>query len=313
MKLLRRPPIHPLVLALFGYLLFSCKDVLSRVALHDFSVWQILALQSGAALAVLVTYTTLTRGWATLRPRRPWVVVLIAVLALSGELSFIYVLPRMHLATLFVLLCITPLLVAVLGWIILNEKLRPLQMTVVFIAFCGALTMVLAERGGAIGSMAAPLTYVVVLCAITIGAFRTILIRSRGAMEQPRVLLLTTMLLMFLVSAPLAWHDFALHPLDHVALLRYAPICLSGLLAMMGNLLIWSSLKLVRAAYVQSMQYSQLIWSTLAGYLIWAETPGLITLAGGAVVISAGCYLIATVKLRVPGQAEVLEKAAGFQ
>ena len=38
--------------------------------------------------------------------------------------------------------------------------------------------------------------------------------------------------------------------------------------------------------------YVQLLWATLLGFLVFAESPDRWTLAGGAVVMASGLYLV---------------------
>jgi S-adenosylmethionine uptake transporter len=40
------------------------------------------------------------------------------------------------------------------------------------------------------------------------------------------------------------------------------------------------------------MQYSQIVWATLFGFLVFDETPDAWTFAGAAVVIASGIYIV---------------------
>ena len=294
-------PLHPLLLALIGYALYSCKDVLTRLALHDVSIWVTPAIQYGVPLLLVPLYAGLTGHWELLRPRRWWVAIVMGLLVATSELAFIAALPRIPLATLFVLMTVTPLLVAVLGWFFLHEKLRRRQMLAVFVAFAGALSMVLARHGAGIVDAVPPIAYAMTVAAILIGAARTLFVRAIGGGEQPAVLLFWSAVVTVLVTLPLAIPELAARPLTVANVQLYGRIAAGGLCNMTAILCVWTALKRMRAAYVQSMQYSQMIWATTAGFLIWGEAPTQMTMLGGAVVIGAGLYLIGTAQLRRPG------------
>jgi drug/metabolite transporter (DMT)-like permease len=43
---------------------------------------------------------------------------------------------------------------------------------------------------------------------------------------------------------------------------------------------------------VAPFDYSQLIWATILGYLVWGELPHAATLAGALVVAASGIYIL---------------------
>jgi S-adenosylmethionine uptake transporter len=59
-----------------------------------------------------------------------------------------------------------------------------------------------------------------------------------------------------------------------------------------GGLIIIRAYRAGDAAIVAPMQYSQIIWGTLAGMFFFSETPDRYTAIGAAIVISAGLYVV---------------------
>ncbi len=43
---------------------------------------------------------------------------------------------------------------------------------------------------------------------------------------------------------------------------------------------------------VAPFDYTQLVWASLLGFLVWGETPKFATLAGAAVVAASGLYIL---------------------
>jgi S-adenosylmethionine uptake transporter len=57
-------------------------------------------------------------------------------------------------------------------------------------------------------------------------------------------------------------------------------------------LLIIMAYRRAEAVIVAPMQYSQMIWAAIYGYLIFDETPDGYTLLGAAVIIASGIYIV---------------------
>ncbi len=66
-------------------------------------------------------------------------------------------------------------------------------------------------------------------------------------------------------------------------------------------MVIWRGTR--RLAIVGSFLFTQLIWATLYGYLLWGDLPGRSILIGGAVVVASGLYVFYR---EIPRRARVL-------
>lgn len=70
-----------------------------------------------------------------------------------------------------------------------------------------------------------------------------------------------------------------------------------------GQLLLTRAYSLAPAARVGPLIYSAVVFAGVLGWLIWGETPDLLSLAGTALVIGAGVIAIGQRRLRRPGAA----------
>jgi len=66
-----------------------------------------------------------------------------------------------------------------------------------------------------------------------------------------------------------------------------------GFLGATAQHLITEAFRSAPASVVAPFEYTALLWGVLLDLVIWKVLPGAITLAGGAVVICTGLYLIA--------------------
>jgi drug/metabolite transporter (DMT)-like permease len=66
----------------------------------------------------------------------------------------------------------------------------------------------------------------------------------------------------------------------------------TGPIAAVGTVLLTQAYRLAEANLVASFEYSGLIWASLWGFTFWSEVPGAATLAGAALIVGAGLYML---------------------
>jgi drug/metabolite transporter (DMT)-like permease len=86
---------------------------------------------------------------------------------------------------------------------------------------------------------------------------------------------------------------------------------LSGMavLASIGNYCSIQALRMADASITMPVDYTKLLWTVIAGYLLFSEVPGLSTWAGAALIVGASLYIAIRESRRpvvVPAEAGVL-------
>jgi drug/metabolite transporter (DMT)-like permease len=84
-------------------------------------------------------------------------------------------------------------------------------------------------------------------------------------------------------------------------------MCACGFIAAAGTVLLANGYRYAAANIAASFEYTGLIWLTLWGWLIFSETPKLTTIAGAALIVTAG--LIALLAQGSTRRARLLEGA----
>ncbi len=83
------------------------------------------------------------------------------------------------------------------------------------------------------------------------------------------------------------------------ASLRIAALMLAmGALASIGHFLLIAAHRLAPASVLSPFIYSQLAWTVALGYVVFADVPNRWTMAGAAIVIASGLYLLHRERIR---------------
>ena len=90
-------------------------------------------------------------------------------------------------------------------------------------------------------------------------------------------------LILYSFTLPYAWTPPA--NLQHLALLGVA-----GILGVISHLILIKAFELAPASRLAPFSYSQLIWVTLSGFLVFGQFPDRWSLIGIAILIASGVY-----------------------
>jgi drug/metabolite transporter (DMT)-like permease len=237
----------------------------------------------GASLIFLLA-VNLARGESLVslaRSRRPWLQLARAA-SLVCSLSALFVSLRyLPLAVATTVSFTAPLIIVALSGPILGERVGAARWTAVAVGMLGALLVV--RPGSDVFAWASLLT----LLGAFFFALFNIATRMLGGFDRP----LTTVLYTFVVSTtivslvmPAVW----VTPTTPQWLL----FAVSGLLGFVAHFSMARSLTLADASAVAPLHYVRLLWAIAIGVLVFRETPDAWTLAGGALIVASGIYVV---------------------
>lgn len=75
----------------------------------------------------------------------------------------------------------------------------------------------------------------------------------------------------------------------------------TGLWGMIGHWLLIAAHRHVSAQDLSPFIYTQIVWMTISGWLVFGDIPGLYTIIGASVVILSGLYLLLLERRRKRG------------
>jgi drug/metabolite transporter (DMT)-like permease len=253
--------------------------VIKGMAVH-YPVFQVAFLRflCGSIIAVGVA-CVLRPGW----PSRETVVAnsMRAVVAVLTALSFFYALSQLPLAETLLLSFLAPMFIALLGVIMLKERVDGRILAALAMGFAGTLVVVFGQSGEEAASRSLPGVAAALASALTY-ALSIVLLRSRAQRDKFMHIVLFQNLGPMVLSLPLAL--WVWQPLDPGHLAWFA---LMGALGFAGHMLMVSAYAKAPAARLAPLEYTALIWAALIGFGVFAEVPTWATLAGGVLIVAA--------------------------
>lgn len=293
----RPGPLGPL-LGLAAFAVFAAHDVLIKILGASLSVAQIVFFVALFGFPLLVLMLVRDPEAGTLRARNPGWVALRTVGAIgSGALGF-YAFTVLPFAQAYALFFAAPLLVTLMAIPVLGEPVGLRRGLAVAAGLAGVLIVL---RPGvvdlSVGHLAA-------LGAAASTALVGISSRRIGRDERAAVLVLWPLLAtVVLMGAALPWVYRPMTLAETGTLAVIAAMSFGAMLLLIG------AYRRAEAALVAPMQYSQILWAVVWGALIFDEWPDLWTLAGAAVIIASGLYIVLRESRRAGGSSRPVQRA----
>jgi drug/metabolite transporter (DMT)-like permease len=267
--------------ALFAFGIFATHDVIIKFLGGSYSPFQIIffATLFSFPLVTLMLMSDATEGH--LRPVHPWWTLGRTAAAVIAGFSAFYAFSVLPLAQVYVMLFASPLLITLLSIPVLGERVGVHRLLAVLVGLIGVIVVLRP------GATQFELGHLAGISAAVFGALASIIMRKIGSEERTAVLMLYPMLTNFVVMGTLLIFVYEPMPVEHVGALG-----LVSLLGFFGGLLLIAAYRNGDAAIVAPMQYSQIIWATAYGYLLFDESVDLPTMIGAGIIILSGVYIV---------------------
>jgi len=268
---------------LFAVALFSVMDAQLKLLAGHYGPMQVSFLRGATALPFVLLPILLRGRLARLRLVNVRLHLLRGALAVLMLGSFVYAVRESSLATTYSIFMCAPLLVAALSAPLLGERVARAQWAAIAAGLAGVLLMI-APRGGqwvSLGALAA------VVAAATY-SLAVVSLRLLSRTETPESMVFWFTALLSVGAGLLAIPGWLPLQLDHWPL--FVGVGVTGAL---GQHFITDAFRNAPAAIVAPFEYTALLWGVALDLVVWRVLPGGVTLAGGAIVIGAGLYLMA--------------------
>ena len=278
---LDRSNLKGVAFALAGYAVFSTHDVVIKFLGGDYAPFQILFFSVLLSFPYATLMMMQDRSAGNLRPINPgWVAVRTMAGVVTGSSAF-YAFTVLPLAQVYAFIFAAPLLITILSIPILNEKVGLHRWAAVVMGLAGVMIVLRP------GAEAFTLGHIAGLTAAAGSAVVSVVTRRVGKEERAAVLMLYPMMANFVLMGAILPFVYKPMPIEHLGLLA-----VMSLFGFLGGLCVIGAYRNADAAIIAPMQYSQIIWGALFGYVFFLEVPDRYTGIGAGVIILAGLYVV---------------------
>jgi drug/metabolite transporter (DMT)-like permease len=261
---------------------FSCLDATGKYLNHHMATTQVVWARYFFASFLTFLFSNPIKHRGLMRTSRPFMQTGRSALLLLSTVLNLFALRWLQLDEALSIIFATPFLVAVLCVPLLGEHVGWRRWTAIIVGFCGVLVVARPGFGGlhpaALLSLGGTVCY----------AFYVISTRVLSRTDSNE----TTQFYTNLVGAvgmtlivPFVWA-----PPDSI-LVAVLMVLIGGLGGGGHYLLIWAH-RLAPASTLAPFIYTQMVWTTTLGFLVFGDVPHRWTVVGGVIVISSGLYLL---------------------
>jgi drug/metabolite transporter (DMT)-like permease len=279
---IQNPRVAAMAYMLTGVAAFSFMDASLKLLTEHYPSAQVAALRGLAALPVVFAWALYAGGAGQLLRIR-WPLHLIrGVLSVFMMLTFTFALKSLSLAKVYALFFVAPLMIAVFSIFMLGERVTKAQWVAIVVGFLGVLIVL---RPGAEGF--AWLGTIAVLGTALAYALSSILVKIIGRTDSTQSMIFWMTCMLAIGATLIALPDW--QPILRQHYLLIGGVAISGAIGQWG---ITEAFKRGPAASVAPLEYSGLGWVIIIDFVVWSVVPEWRTLAGAAVIIGSGLYLL---------------------
>ncbi len=209
-------------------------------------------------------------------------ILLIRSIAGTLGLAFLYIsIDRIDLTDATMLNKLSPFFMILFSYIFLKEKIYKPQIIALIIAFLGAMLVIRPTLSievipyiiGMLSGLFAGLAYTCVRYLSSIG-------------ERSSIIIFYFSLTTIIILSPVLY--FVYVPLNES---QFMLLILSGLFASFGQFALTKAYSLAPSKEISIYDYSQMIFSSIWGYLVFAQVPNSLSLTGYFVILVASMYM----------------------
>jgi drug/metabolite transporter (DMT)-like permease len=261
--------------------LFAGLDTSAKFLLRSLDPLEVVwARYSSAFVLAFLISNPLTRPGLVIS-RRPLLQVGRSALLLTSTVLNVVALRYLRLDQTLSILFSTPLFVTLLSGVLLGDWAGWRRWTAISIGFIGVLLIARPTSAAALH----PAALLCVGGAICY-AFYNISTRVLSRTDSNETTLFYSNLVGTLAMLPALPFIFKVPTLLDAALML-----MTGVFGSAGHYLLIRAHRLAPASTLAPFIYTQLLWVTLSGYLVFGDLPDRWTLSGAAIVIASGLYI----------------------
>ena len=261
---------------------FAVMDALMKALTVRYPPLQVACLRGASSLPFVFATYALTGRIGELRMVRWRMHVLRALLAIFMLWGFVWALSRASLTDTYAVYMTAPLLVVLCASVLLGEKTNRHIWAAIVTGLIGVWVMLKPTAAGlsSLAGLAALGSALAYACVV-------VLVRLLSTTETTASMVFWFLLMLALGAGALAAPGWV-----PIAAADGAWIAGVGLAGWAGQHLITEAFRLAPASAVAPYEYLALVWGAAIDLVVWNTLPGARVVAGAAIVVAAGLYLM---------------------
>jgi drug/metabolite transporter (DMT)-like permease len=275
----RRSRLLGILLIALSTLVFGVNNAIAKYLTHSYPNGEALLVRAGFALLLLLPFIRLRDLRAAARAR-PWLHLARMVCSATEISCFYWAVTRLQLAEVSTFYLAAPILVTAISAVALKERVGPWRWAATLVGFAGVI-VALRPSGDALSLPA--------LVALTGSFIYAIFLAATRRLREASNSVLVALQLAALSVAGAITLPFAYTP---PTLAGFAMMAGVGLIGIVGYFCVNRALQLAPAPVVAPFQYLSIIWAIVTGYLAFGDIPEEPTLAGAALIVAAGGFIL---------------------
>ena len=283
-----------------GTFIFSFQDVMIKHLSDTFPVHEIVFIRGLIALPLLMAIVHYDSGFHTLKTDRPWMHVLRSIAMFCAYLFYYLAVAAIPVTTAAALFFTAPLMITALSIPLLGEQVGYRRWLALLVGFSGVLVIL---RPGIVAIE--PATLLALVSALSY-ALSQILARRLGVTDSASVMAFYSGMAFMYMGAIMGYAlaGSTLTPDSYPSLafllrgwvmptgLELTMLCAIGVITAVGFYCLSQAYRLGRANAVAPFEYSALPWLMILSLVLWGEIPDGYTLAGVALIVVGGLYVL---------------------
>jgi drug/metabolite transporter (DMT)-like permease len=306
---------HPGLAALSlcgGVMIFSGQDWIIKLLSGDYPVHQAIAIRGVVAVLILLAYIAYSGKIESLRSKRIGLLVVRGLVLMVAYTTYYLAFPSMKLANIVALWFTVPLFVTALSGPFLGEKVGARRWAATIVGFAGVFIIqrpLTADFNAAsLLPLASALTY----------SISALMARRMGETESAPVMSFYQNLVYLLVALVMAAIfgggayegstdpsvAFLVRGWVTPSLLDLTLLAACGVIASIATVLLTQAYRMAEANFVACFEYTAIIWAIFGGYVFFGETVDVYSIAGAALIVAAGLYVLFRTQPATPLETE---------
>ena len=186
---------------------------------------------------------------------------------------------------------VTPVFMALLGFIVFKEELSPVKISGIVIAFAGLVLLISKGNLLSIGFISHKGDFLVLISAFTWGIY-SMVNKKISISYSPVMTILFLFIMLEIIILPFALNHHSIYSIAHLSAKGWAAILFLGIFASGTSFVLWSkSLSEIEATKAGAFLYLEPFVTVFAAWIFLDELITILTIISG-LIITAGVILV---------------------